>query len=90
MATGRVMATGRARCYVNGKVVASAVQTVSDFEDKPNETVAGNTLVLQTTLQLNKNDKVSIKIRGSFYALDRPFATYFEGRLISVINQESQ
>ena len=78
---------GIVRCYVNDKVVASVIQTGTDFEDKPNKKVAGNTLVLQTTLQLNKNDKVSIKLRGTFNGLDLLFTTYFEGRLISIINK---
>lgn len=54
---------------------------------EPSEIVNVGTILLQTTVQLNAKDEVYIKLEGTFDYLYRPDLTYFEGRLVSVIDE---
>lgn len=68
-------------------LIASAVSNdVIDMKE-PSEIVNVGTILLQTTVQLNAKDEVYIKLEGTFDYLYRPDLTYFEGRLVSVIDE---
>ena len=67
------------RCYVNEKNVATAGQ-LHDINP-----VLMESIVMQTTLNLKKHDKATIRMNGSFTYLRTPHTTYFEGRVISII-----
>ena len=67
------------RCFVNEKYMALAAAGHRDINPLQKENI-----VMQTTLNLKKNDKVTIWMKGSFTHLRTPHATCFEGRLISI------
>ena len=49
--------------------------------------VNGESHLILTTMKLEKDDKVAIKMGGYIWKFDDPKTTYFEGRLVSVINE---
>ena len=72
------------RLRVNESYVASGIQAVINA-DEPS--AYSRNVFLQATLQLKKDDKVSIRLAGHFYSITTTAATYFEGRLVTVINE---
>ena len=86
-AQNRAYSFGYIRCYVNNKEVAYALRHCAyDCAYDSGGTRTGN-ILLQSTLQLNKNDKMFINLDGSFYALSDKTSTFFECRLVSVIEE---
>ena len=71
------------RCYVNEEKIATAGQCATNPCHK--DGINGGSMVMQTTLALNKKDEVTMKLRGSFNSLQVSHATYFEGRLVSIL-----
>ena len=70
-------------CYVNHEMIATAAQCATNPRSK--DGVNGGNIVMQTTLALNKKDEVTLKMKGSFFGVQLPHATYFEGRLVSIL-----
>ena len=77
---------GRIRCYVNNKVIALAERTNST-DIKTDINMNAGQILLPITLELKKDDIVTIRIGGDLYNITDPQTTYFEGRLVSVINE---
>ena len=79
----------RVDCFVNDIRTNSALSNFTRRTDQSasigNECV-GN-VMMQTTLQLNAKDRVYIKLDGSFSNLNNRVLNYFEGRLISEIDE---
>ena len=68
--------------------MASGVQSASLSSLAFNQdAVAPRTLRVLATLKLNQDDKVKIDIQGDFYLLDKESVTFFEGRLITKIDE---
>ena len=67
-----------------------AAFTPANGQDDSNESrlmVKSGRIWLHATLQLNKNDKVNLKLHGDFYQLEKESFTYFEGRLITKLDE---
>ena len=86
---------GSLKIYVNDILMAmssrAASRPTNGNQDDSNESrsiVKSGKIWVQATLQLKKNDKVTIKINGTFYRLDLQSRTYFEGRLITKLDEE--
>ena len=60
--------------------------TITDRKG-PVENLNTGHILLQTTVQLNAKDIVYIKLEGTFDYLYWPDRTYFEGRLVSAIDE---
>ena len=71
---------GRIRCYVNNKEIA-LVYIKTDINMNAGQ------ILFPITLELKKDDIVNIRIGGDLYNITDPQTTYFEGRLVSVINE---
>ena len=67
-------------------IVTAWSNEIKDMKE-PVEIVNAGHILLQTTVQLNAKDKVFIKLEGTFDYLNNPDQTYFEGRLVSVIDE---
>ena len=67
-------------------VAAAWSNEITDMK-KSVEIVNAGHILLQTTVQLNAKDIVYIKLEGTFDYLYSPERTYFEGRLVSVIEE---
>ena len=78
---------GIIRLFVNENHTVSACQTGTKPADGNDILDFDGNIVLQTTTQLKKNDKVTVKISGTFFGSNIPLVTYFEGRLVSVISE---
>ena len=85
---------GNLKLLVNNKTMASSTRSAAlpDYDDQNNldETrrmAKPGKIWLLATLELNDKDKVRIKLNGEFYELDKPATAYFEGRLITKINE---
>ena len=79
MAKHRGATYTRIRLYVNGnsKIVSTNETKNDDIQSLP----------LQSTLKLGKNDTVEMRVHGTLYDAGLGNATYFEGRLISRIDE---
>ena len=76
-------------CYVNDKKTFCALSnTTSSSEQRGLVGFASvGHVLMQTTLQLNANDRVYIKLDGNFNSLGNSMFAYFEGRLVSMIDE---
>ena len=72
--------------FMNGNAVSYTKRSNCN-KASVQENVNSGPLLLQITLQLEKNDIVNANFAGSFFNLDDPQTTYFEGRLVSVISE---
>ena len=85
---------GSLKLCVNDKVMAVSSRSASrptngDQEDNDSRSVVkSGEIWVQATLQLKKNEKVMIYLNGTFYRLDLQARTYFEGRLITKLDEE--
>ena len=70
-------------CYVNDDTVACAQRSNCNHNSATNL----GSLFVNTTLQLEKGDEVSITISGYLCDLYDETSTYFECRLVSVIEE---
>ena len=50
-------------------------------------TLTGTSLPIQTTLKLNKGDKIEVRLTGTMTEINNASRTFFEGRLISKIDE---
>ena len=72
-------------CLNDNEVAFTKRSNCSEMQLAKN--VNSGPLLLQITLQLEKNDKVTIQVFGHLFNLADPKTTYFEGRLVSVIEE---
>ena len=75
------------QCFVNDRIIVSALSNISTVRIINTGCVDAGPILLQTTLHLNAKDKVCIKLNGTFQSLSDPKLTYFEGKLVSAIDE---
>ena len=74
-------------CLNDNKVVFTNRSNCSEIQLAKNMNRHCGPLLLQITLQLERNDKATIQVFGHLFNLADPKTTYFEGRLVSVIKE---
>ena len=68
---------GKINLCINGLTVAMASR----------ENAGPDNIMLLATLQLNKDDEIALHFEGHFYDLNKRISTFFEGRLLSVLDE---
>ena len=84
---GPLVNFSRVECFVNDIRTLSALSNNSGNTDQRGSIASVGNVLMQTTLQLNAQDRVYIKLDGSFSNLNNRVMNYFEGRLISMIDE---
>ena len=72
--------TYRTHYTINGTEVSNAKRSINNGS-------AQEPHLLLTTIKLEKDDKITIRVGGYMWKLNDPKTTYFEGRLVTVINE---
>ena len=81
---GTIVHLSRICCFVNAIRIHSAL---SNCTGSPDQRGSIGHVLMQATLQLNAKDRVYIKLDGTFSSLNNRLFNYFEGRLISAIDE---
>ena len=76
---------GYVRCCVNN--IDVAYRCLSNCNNDLGPGMNAGPISINTTLRLKKSDKVYINVGGHLFNLYDSKVTYFEGRLVSVINE---
>ena len=77
---------GYLRLFVNDTSVANGFRSNYTRDDSGSMLTGGSGKIwLQAALQLNKDDKVSIKVEGHLYQINDKQTNYFESRLVSAL-----
>ena len=81
--------SSKVECFVNDIRAYSALSNSTDRANQSGSIAIASVgqVLMQTTLQLNAKDRVYIKLDGSFSNLNNRVLNYFEGRLISAIDE---
>ena len=81
--------SSKVECFVNDVRAYSALSNSTDRVNHSGSIAIASVgqVLMQTTLQLNAKDRVYIKLDGSFSNLNNRVLNYFEGRLISEIDE---
>ena len=81
--------SSKVECFVNDIRAYSALSNSTGRANQSGSIAIASVgqVLMQTTLQLNSKDRVYIKLDGSFSNLNNRVLNYFEGRLISEIDE---
>ena len=81
--------SSKVECFVNDIRAYSALSNSTGRANQSGSIAIASVgqVLMQTTLQLNSKDRVYIKLDGSFSNLNNRLLNYFEGRLISAIDE---
>ena len=81
--------SSKVECFVNDIRAYSALSNSTGRANQSGSIAIASVgqVLMQTTLQLNAKDRVYIKLDGSFSNLNNRVLNYFEGRLISEIDE---
>ena len=87
--TGSTINSSKVECFVNDIRAYSALSNSTGRANQSGSIAIASVgqVLMQTTLQLNSKDRVYIKLDGSFSNLNNRVLNYFEGRLISEIDE---